>query len=169
MPTRGNRYFLLQILLLAQYVSGTIMPITGSSRVLYSWLPPVVLGAWFSSSRYGVELRVVCSVCGLLQPVNVKHDYTNCCLYRVDPPDDEQQACSKHVEAYYSYKLRVNSASCWFILYGYISRCTINKTLKTESTVLVVNFVVRRRLHQLALLEKSKKMEEIFSLYGVKC
>jgi hypothetical protein len=30
-----------------------------------------------------------------------QHDYTNCCLYRVDPPDDEQQACSKHVEAYY--------------------------------------------------------------------
>ena len=37
-----------------------------------------------------------------LQPVNTTHDYTNCCLYRVDPPDDdEQQACSKHVEAYY--------------------------------------------------------------------
>ena len=35
------------------------------------------------------------------QPVNTTHDYTNCCLYRVDPPDDEQQACSKHVEAYY--------------------------------------------------------------------
>jgi len=34
------------------------------------------------------------------QPVNITHDYTNCCLYRVDPPDDEQQACSKHVEAY---------------------------------------------------------------------
>jgi hypothetical protein len=29
------------------------------------------------------------------------HDYTNCCIYTVDPPDDEQQACSKHVEAYY--------------------------------------------------------------------
>jgi len=26
---------------------------------------------------------------------------TNCYLYRVDPPDDEQQACSKHIEAYY--------------------------------------------------------------------
>ena len=26
---------------------------------------------------------------------------TNCCLYTVDPPDDEQQDCSKHVEAYY--------------------------------------------------------------------
>jgi len=25
----------------------------------------------------------------------------NCCLYRVDPPADEQQACSKHVKAYY--------------------------------------------------------------------
>jgi hypothetical protein len=35
------------------------------------------------------------------QPVNITHDYINCYLYRVDPPDDEQQACSKHVEAYY--------------------------------------------------------------------
>jgi hypothetical protein len=24
-----------------------------------------------------------------------------CCLYRVGPPDDAQQGCSKHVEAYY--------------------------------------------------------------------
>jgi len=47
------------------------------------------------------------------------HDYTNCCLYRVDPPDDEQQAWSKHVEAYYWNKLIENIASCWFILYGY--------------------------------------------------
>jgi hypothetical protein len=29
------------------------------------------------------------------QPVNI----TSCCLYRVDPPHDEQQASSKHVEA----------------------------------------------------------------------
>jgi len=27
-------------------------------------------------------------------------DYTNCCLFRVDPPDDEQQARWKHVYAY---------------------------------------------------------------------
>ena len=58
--------FLLQILLLAQHVTGTIMPIIRSSRVLYKWLLPVVFGAWFSSCRYGVELRVVCPVCGLL-------------------------------------------------------------------------------------------------------
>jgi hypothetical protein len=68
MPTRCNRLiFLLQILLLAQHVSGTFMPIIRSSRVLYSWLPSVIFGAWFSSCRYGVELRVVCPVCGQLE------------------------------------------------------------------------------------------------------
>jgi len=29
------------------------------------------------------------------------YSYTNCCIYRVVPPDDEQQACSKHVEVNY--------------------------------------------------------------------
>ena len=45
MPTRCNRCFLLQILLLAQHVSGTIMPIIRSPRVLYRSLLPVVFGA----------------------------------------------------------------------------------------------------------------------------
>ena len=63
MPTRWNRWFLLQILLLAQHVSGTIMPIIRRSRVLWKWMLPVVFGAWFSSCRYDVELRVVCPVC----------------------------------------------------------------------------------------------------------
>jgi len=36
---------LFQNLLFAQHVSGTIMPIIRSSRVLYRWLLPVVLGA----------------------------------------------------------------------------------------------------------------------------
>jgi hypothetical protein len=57
--------FLLQILLLAQHVSGTIIPIIRSSRVSYKWLLSVVFGTWFSSCRYSVELRVVCPVCGL--------------------------------------------------------------------------------------------------------
>jgi len=39
-------------------------------------------------------------------------------LYRVDPPNDEQQACSKHAEGYYWNKLIENSASCWLMLYG---------------------------------------------------
>jgi hypothetical protein len=59
--------FLLQIILLAQHVSGTIVPIIRSSRVLYKWLLSVIFGAWFLSCRFGVELRVVCPVCGLLQ------------------------------------------------------------------------------------------------------
>ena len=45
MPTRCNKCFLLQILLLAQHVSGTIVPIVRNSRVLYRWLLPVVFGA----------------------------------------------------------------------------------------------------------------------------
>ena len=45
MPTIYNRRYLLQILLLAQHVSGTIMPIIRSSRVLYRWSLPVVFGA----------------------------------------------------------------------------------------------------------------------------
>ena len=45
MPTRYNRWFLLQILLLAQHVSGTTMPIIRSSIVLYRWLLLVVFGA----------------------------------------------------------------------------------------------------------------------------
>ena len=35
----------LQILLLAQHVSGTTMPIVRTSRILYKWLLPVVFGA----------------------------------------------------------------------------------------------------------------------------
>jgi hypothetical protein len=42
MPTRCNIRFLLQILLLAQHVSGTIMSIIRSSRVLYRRLLPVL-------------------------------------------------------------------------------------------------------------------------------
>ena len=40
-----QQMFLLQILLLAQHVSGTIVPIIRSSRILYKWLLPVVFGA----------------------------------------------------------------------------------------------------------------------------
>jgi hypothetical protein len=72
-----QQMFLLQILLLAQHVSGTIMPIIRSSKVLYSWLPLVVFGAWFLSCRYGVELRVVCPVCRLLHLVGILFPHIN--------------------------------------------------------------------------------------------
>ena len=54
--------FLLQILLPAQHVSGTIMPIIRSSRVLYSGCCLWYLVLWVSSCLSGVELRVMCPV-----------------------------------------------------------------------------------------------------------
>jgi hypothetical protein len=66
MPTRCNRLFLLKILLLAQHVSGTTMPIIRSSKVLYKWLLPVVFGAlvfklsvWCGAEGYVSGLRAV--------------------------------------------------------------------------------------------------------------
>jgi hypothetical protein len=63
MPTRCNRWLLLQILLLAQHVPGTTMPIIRSSRVLYMWLLPVVFGAlvfklsvWCGAEDYASSL-----------------------------------------------------------------------------------------------------------------
>jgi len=54
---------LLQILLLAQHVSGTIMPIIRSSRVLHRWLLPVVFGVLVFNSS--VWCRAVGCVPGL--------------------------------------------------------------------------------------------------------
>jgi len=48
--------FLLQILLLVQHVSGTIMPIVRSSRVLYIGCCLWNFVLWFSSCWSGVEL-----------------------------------------------------------------------------------------------------------------
>ena len=56
----------------------------------------------------------------IIRRINTTNDYTSCCLYTVDLPDDEQQACSKHVQTYYWNKVTGNSAYCWFVLYGYI-------------------------------------------------
>ena len=57
MPARCNIWFLLHILLFAEHVSGTTVPIIRSSRVLYRWLLPVVFGAlvFKLSVWYGAE------------------------------------------------------------------------------------------------------------------
>jgi hypothetical protein len=58
------------------------------------------------------------ALCLLATAAASKHKlitYTICCLCTVYLTDDEQQACSKHVEAYYN-KLTENSASFWFTL-----------------------------------------------------
>jgi len=67
--------FLLQILLLAQHVSGTTMPIIRSSKVLYSGCCLWYLVLWFSSCWSGVELRVMCPVCRMLQHIIYYYNY----------------------------------------------------------------------------------------------
>ena len=59
--------FLLQILLFAQHVSGTTMPIIKSSIILYGGCCLWYFVLWFSSCWSGVELRVRCPVCRMLQ------------------------------------------------------------------------------------------------------
>ena len=63
--------FLLQILLLAQHVSGTTMPIIRSSRVLYSGCCLWYFVLWFPSCWSGVELRVLCPVCPVFNKGNI--------------------------------------------------------------------------------------------------
>jgi len=58
--------FLLQILLLAQHVSETTIPIIRSSRVLYGGCYLWFFVLWFWSWWSGVELRVMCPVCRML-------------------------------------------------------------------------------------------------------
>ena len=72
-PARCNRWFLLQILLLAQYVSGITMRLSGAREYYTDGCCLYYLVLWFSSCRYGVELRVMCPVCGLLQQWCPKH------------------------------------------------------------------------------------------------
>ena len=106
MPTRCNRWFLLQILLLAQHVSGTIMPIIRSSRVLYRWLLPVVFGAlvfklsvWCGAEGYVSGLRAAASwvtarvfpdvIAYLFQPLLLQFKMIYTRLYRrilITPP-----------------------------------------------------------------------------------
>jgi hypothetical protein len=62
--------FLLWILLLAQHVSGTIMPIIRSLRVLYRWLLPVVFGALV------FKLSVWCGAEGCMS--GLQAEATNC-------------------------------------------------------------------------------------------
>ena len=58
--------FLLQMLLLAQHVSGITVPIIRSSRVLYGGCCLWCFVLWFSSCWPDVELGVMCPVCRML-------------------------------------------------------------------------------------------------------
>ena len=85
--------------------------------------------SWYIRTRnqqdalFAFNLKIKLSSIPIL-PTGSQHKpmtYTNCCIYRVVPPDDEQYACSKHVEVNYWNKLKVNTISCWLLLYGLIA------------------------------------------------
>jgi len=60
---------------LAKHVSGNTTPIIRSSKVLYSGCCLWHFVLWFSSCWSGVELRVMCPVCRMLQhPANRTHN-----------------------------------------------------------------------------------------------
>ena len=104
----------------------------------------------FQTSVYLIRLRACSLKCDLrffkccvdrastpILPTASQHKYmkyTNCCVYRVVPPDDDQSTCSKQGEVNYRNKLKLNSASCWFLLHKYDVRCLSEHTLVTIRT-----------------------------------
>jgi hypothetical protein len=66
----------------------------------------MLTGSW-QDPAIGLVLRYVEWLLAGSIPILLGASQHNTCLYqllfvyRVDPPDDEQQACSKHVETYY--------------------------------------------------------------------
>jgi hypothetical protein len=95
--------FLLQILLLAQHVSGTTVPIIGNSRVLYSGCCLWYFVLWFSSFWSGVELRVMCPVCRM-QPRSLliyyrlaMHGNSNIVNYTLKTACNIQKNMSNHL------------------------------------------------------------------------
>jgi len=75
------------------------MSISQQGLFLMFYRPCIVIYP-YSMNQLDAQSCVMLTGC-FQQPVNTMHDYTNCCLYRVDLPDDEQQAYLKHVDAYY--------------------------------------------------------------------
>jgi hypothetical protein len=85
-----QQMFLLQILLLAQHVSGTIMPIIRSSRVLYSWLLPMVFGALV------FKLSVWCGVEGCVSSLGAAAAARNKNIYCISLTFISTAICSLH-------------------------------------------------------------------------
>ena len=111
--------FLLQILLLAQLVSGTTMPIIRSSRVLYSGCCLWYFVLWFSSCWSGVELRVMCPVCRTLVYWPVNQHPVNRTHFGILFPhiNDDARSKSHQTPKYlYSWQNSISLSLCNFIL-----------------------------------------------------
>jgi len=75
MPTRCNRRFYCRSYCLLNMFWGTTIPIIRSSRVSYSGCCLWYFVLWFSSWS-GVELRVMCPVCRMLQHLHTISNVT---------------------------------------------------------------------------------------------
>jgi hypothetical protein len=54
---------------------------------------------------------------------HITYQFLYMCIYIYSiPPDDGLQICPKHVEVGWRNKLRINSASIWFLLHRYMKR-----------------------------------------------
>ena len=71
MPTRCNRCFLLQIYCLLNMFQAPLCPSSGARDYYTVGCCLLYLVLWFSSCQYGVELRVVCPVCGQMMGIMV--------------------------------------------------------------------------------------------------
>jgi hypothetical protein len=138
MPTRCNKWFLFQILLFAQHVSGTTMPIIRSSRVLYRWFSVVFgalvfkLSAWCWAEGYlsglsaaaanwtcNPHLQTIPKTCGLLQQTRWasnkicnKHHLLH--LIGILFPHINEDAWSKSHQIH-SHYIRLTKAQSWKI------------------------------------------------------
>ena len=74
MPTRRNRDLYCRSYCLLNMFRAPLSPSSGAQE-LYSGCCLLYFVLWFSSCWSGVELRVMCPVCGMLQhPANPTHN-----------------------------------------------------------------------------------------------
>ena len=127
MPTRCKRWYLLQILLHAQHVSGNTMPTVRSSRVLYRWSLPVVFGAlvfrlsvWCGAGGYvsGLQAAACNKICnkyhllhlvGILFPHN--NDDARSKSLQIELPTITS---TRQIVKHHSDTMRVSSSMFWF-------------------------------------------------------
>ena len=130
--------FLLQILLLAQHVSGTTMPIIRSSRVLYCGCC-----LWFSSCWSDVELRAMCPVCSsILQTGHITLSSTpdqqlenhSTKYHRQQPLYNTLEllmmdiVVPETIEQAIRTAIKTSVASSWHFISTYLRRCTVKIT-----------------------------------------
>jgi hypothetical protein len=87
-------------------------PSSGGTLYVYNWYMCFLVDSLLTGLRWNsIPTRSTDS-----QLKSTTH--TICCIYIYSiPPDDGLQICLKHIEVYLQNKLRIDSASSWFLLH----------------------------------------------------